>query len=378
MKVRAAQMDYLPPNDPDGGHWRSAVRSALARIEPLRIVRRMLDGGSSDAAELVRFEREIGLFELLVPEQFGGPGASMDEVVIAFEELGRALHPGPYLDSALALRVLSQVAGTELLAEALKGEHLGLSLDAGPSVTAVQDEGGWLLTGVRELETGLDGTDRLILVRAESPDDALFVVRSSGSGYQIETGPTVDPSSPSSRLQLRRTPADLLVKGPEVQRVVSEIVADGALLVAADAVGGAKACLDRAVQYSLLREQFGRPIGQFQAVKHQCAEMLVLVEGARLAVQAAASLLETDRGSAAAQEAVSIAKAAASDAYYACAMMSLHIFGGRGFLWSDDAHLYLRRALKDSVRYGGPAHHRWILSGLLGASGRGSAEVDAA
>lgn len=357
--------DYLPHRDPDAGSWRMAVRTALARIEPLGTVRGLLEGAEFDARALVRFEQELGLLALLVPEELGGSGASMAETVIAVEELGRVLYPGPYLDSMLALRVLAQLSEGDSLPPGAEAAHAGLSVDTAEGITA-SGSAGWRLSGSRELASGFDDGDRLIVVRAAAPEDALFLVRSGDAGCRIEIYPTVDPSSPASELRLDDCPATLLARGAAVGPLLAELTAFGAVLVAADAVGGAAACLDRAVQYAKEREQFGQPIGQFQAIKHQCAEMLVLVEGARLAVQAAAGVLDAGQPAA---EAVSVAKATACEAYQECAMMSLHIFGGRGFLWSDDAHLYLRRALKDSVRYGSPAAHRDTLAHLLRRSG---------
>jgi alkylation response protein AidB-like acyl-CoA dehydrogenase len=130
--------------------------------------------------------------------------------------------------------------------------------------------------------------------------------------------------------------------------------------LAAEQVGGSQACLDRAVDYARRRIQFGRPIGSFQAVKHLCAEMLLDLESARSAsFSAASAAARADEGL---PEAAAVAKACCSEAFVRIASDSLHVRGGLGFTWDDDAHLYFRRARSSALLFGDPAFHRELLA----------------
>jgi alkylation response protein AidB-like acyl-CoA dehydrogenase len=136
-----------------------------------------------------------------------------------------------------------------------------------------------------------------------------------------------------------------------------------AVALVAEQVGGAHACLDRAVTYAKARVQFGRPIGSFQAVKHLCAEMLVDLESARaLAFDAATA---ASRGGNDLAAAAAAAKACCSDAFVGIATDSLHVRGGRGFTWDDDAHLYFRRARSSALLFGDANTHRELLAHAL-------------
>jgi alkylation response protein AidB-like acyl-CoA dehydrogenase len=190
----------------------------------------------------------------------------------------------------------------------------------------------------------------------------------------------MDPTRPAWDVTLDNCPAELLGGVGDGDLAWAEFDLLGGFLTAAEAAGGARECLDRAVSYAKERVQFGRPIGQFQAIKHQCADMLVQCEGATLAVQAAADTLADWTADGALlsggptgpldspRVTVSVAKAYASEAFYRCAATSLHVHGGRGFLWEDDAHLYFRRAITGALQFGDAARHREIIASALAAS----------
>jgi alkylation response protein AidB-like acyl-CoA dehydrogenase len=363
--------------------WRAALRGALARSVKPELVRGLLEGQERPVPELAAFERSVGLTALALPAERGGGGASARELGIAFEELGRVLYPGPCLASTLALAVLDQLGTVELTAEVAGGMQAGLALGAepgDPGVRAASEPDGWRLQG--HSDAALDcGSAEVILVRAVTgAGTAVFAVRLPQPGCVTTELPTMDPTRPAWDVTLDNCPAELLGDAGGGDLVWAEFDLLGGFLIAAEAAGGARECLDRAVSYAKERVQFGRPIGQFQAIKHQCADMLVQCEGATLAVQAAADALAGLTGDGvllsdgptgpldSPRVAVSVAKAYACDAFYRCAASSLHIHGGRGFLWEDDAHLYFRRAITGALQFGDAARHREIIASALAAS----------
>ena len=162
-----------------------------------------------------------------------------------------------------------------------------------------------------------------------------------------------------------RIPGDALVGPAGGGWPILSGAIDGALIaLAAEQLGGAQRCLDMTVAYAKERHQFGRPIGSFQAIKHKCADMMVLVESARSAVYyAAAAQAEGDRDL---PTLASLAKAYCSDAYFRCAAESIQIHGGVGFTWEYDVHLYFKRAKSSETLLGDATFHRERIAGRVG------------
>nr|WP_275404124.1 acyl-CoA dehydrogenase [Pseudonocardia acidicola] len=167
---------------------------------------------------------------------------------------------------------------------------------------------------------------------------------------------TLDLTRQQAALRLEDAPARLLAGPDEIARVVGHAFEVGAVLLAAEQVGGAQHLLDLTVEYAKSRMQFGRPIGSFQAVKHRCADMLVAVEHARSTAYHAAWALQdgTDHPALA----TAIAQATCSDAYYRVAADTVQVHGGIGFTWEHQAHLYYKRAVTDAALLGGAEAHR--------------------
>jgi alkylation response protein AidB-like acyl-CoA dehydrogenase len=188
---------------------------------------------------------------------------------------------------------------------------------------------------------------------------SLFLVPGDAAGLERRALPTMDQTRRQAHLELRdvRVPASALLgqeggAGPALRRSLDL----AAVALAAEQVGGAQRCLDLAVDYARERVQFGRPIGSFQAIKHKCADMLVLVETARSAAYYAGCVAA--EGSAELGVAASLAKATCSEAYFRCAADCLQIFGGVGFTWEYDPHLYFKRAKSTETLLGDPDSHR--------------------
>jgi alkylation response protein AidB-like acyl-CoA dehydrogenase len=325
---------------------------------------------------------QLGLPGLALPEAYGGVGCSVTELALACEETGRFLAPSPLLATAVLTAPLLLALGTdaqraELLpriadgsltaALAVPGTHLATAL----ALTGDNDgawAGGGRAGGVQARRAGdvwrlygqtdqvLDGhSARLLLVAAHAGGFArsrtlLFLVRGDADGLVRTRLTALDLTRPQARLQLRDTEAELL--GSEEADVLTALAALGdsaAAVLAGEAVGAADQVLGLTVGYVRQREQFGRPIGSFQAVKHRLADVYVQVQAARSAAYYAA--WAATHG----QRVGGLALAQALEALRSAAAEGIQLHGGIGFTWEHEAHLYFKRACGDELLFG-PVH----------------------
>jgi alkylation response protein AidB-like acyl-CoA dehydrogenase len=293
----------------------AVVRSVAAAEDLTAETRRRLDGDLPGAGESWSRAGDLGWVGLHLPEDVGGAGAGLAELAVVLEGLGMVVASGPLLSSVVASAVIAQVGTDDQRAALLPG------LADGSTAASVAVEGGLLLGGVwAGLHLVASGAD---LVAVPAADVAVDPVR----GLDPTLGLTRAPSGTAG--------GEVLVGGLGVARTVLRTLA------AASAAGGARACLDMALDYAKVREQFGRPIGSFQAVKHHLADMLVRSEQA---VAAAWDAARVTAGGAEAELAAAGAAVVALDAYRLNARMNIQVLGGIGFTWEHDAHLHLRRA----------------------------------
>ena len=292
---------------------------------------------------------EAGWPAIVIPEDFGGWGFSHVELAVIFEELGRSLVRCPMLGTAAATEAIL-VGGDDVQ----KARYLEAIATGTPAALALGAD-------VRMAEGGLDGTANLVidgasagLVVVQTRFDGLFVTEH----FAAEAVEALDSTREMATLTFDNAPAERLERA-DVEVILARIRS----LVAAEAVGGAEACLDMAVDYAKVRRQFGQPIGSFQAIQHKCADMLLLVESARSASWYAASTIETDAKEL--EIASRTAKAYATDAFFKCAGENIQIHGGIGFTWEHDAHLYFKRARALQALYGEPREHREALATAL-------------
>ncbi|WP_060179491.1 acyl-CoA dehydrogenase [Streptomyces sp. IMTB 1903] len=287
-------MDFQPTQDQRD--LRAGVRALLEGRYGREALRASVDAAADAGAAVDRgLWRELGgagFFALRLPESEGGVGLGLPEAVLVFEEAGRALVPGPLVATHLAAGVVPGAA-------------------AGTAVVTAFDLGGDLVAYLGEADAvlGWDALPGGVPVRAADPLTPLYRVVRPGGG----AGPAYGPA-----------------------RNAAAYVSQGALLTAALQVGSALRTVELAVRYAGEREQFGQPIGAFQAVKHLCAQMLVRAEVARTAVYAAA--VTGDPGESAG------AKLLADEAAVRNARDCLQVHGGMGFTWEADVHLHLKRA----------------------------------
>ncbi|MFI5629382.1 acyl-CoA dehydrogenase [Streptomyces sp. NPDC051664] len=346
-----------------------SVRGWLARAVPPEEIRKLLDA-TAPSVPGVRPGywdglADQGLLALHLPEEHGGGGGALLDLAVVLEETGRAALPGPYLTTVLASALLG-AAGTSDLAPALAdGTRIG-AVALGPgTLTAVECEGGHLLDGVAPpVLCGADA-DLLLLPAASAGGTRWFAVDSAAEGLTVRPHRGADPTRHTAEVRA----GGLLVPVARAVRVDSGTVRDlAAVLFAAEACGTAAWALDTAVAYAKVREQFGRPIGQFQGIKHLCADMLVRVEQARALVWDAARA--ADEAPETRAMVAALAAGTALDAAYSCAKDCIQILGGIGFTWEHDAHLHLRRAVVARQLLGAGDAHRLRAARLAGGGAR--------
>ncbi|MEV8108653.1 acyl-CoA dehydrogenase family protein, partial [Streptomyces sp. NPDC088135] len=336
-----------------------AVRGWLARAVPPQEIRALLDA-DAPATPGVRPGywdglAEQGLLAVHLPEEHGGGGGRLLDLAVVLEEAGRATLPGPCLSSSLASAVLHGAGPHGLVRDLAAGTRVG-AVALGPgTLTAVEHEDGHLLDGTAP--PVLSGADAdLLLLPAESATGTLwFAVDAATEGLTARPHQGADPTRPTAEIHAEA----VLVPAARLVRTDTARVRDlAAVLLAAEACGTAAKALHTAAEHAKVREQFGRPIGQFQGVKHLCADMLVRVERARALVWDAARAADEEKDPDVRSMVAALAASDALDAAYGCAKDCIQILGGIGFTWEHDAHLYLRRALVARQLLGTGDSHR--------------------
>ena len=321
---------------------RDLVRSWAAGTGAADTVRDIEDGHADAWRTVYDGVAELGLFGVAVAEEAGGAGGSVIDLCAMVEEAARALIPGPVATTALASLVVSD----PVLLQALSAGQM----TAGAALSADLREEAGRISGSADYVLGAMATGLLLL----PVGDHVVVVDAAADGVVVEPLPATDFSRPLARVTLDGASATRLA-------VSRQRFADlAATVMAAEAAGVARWTLDTATEYAKVREQFGKPIGSFQAVKHMCAEMLLRSQQIAVAASDAAEAAAAD-ASASADAQLSIASAVAAatgiDAAKGNAKDCIQVLGGIGITWEHDAHLYLRRAYGIAQFLGGRSHN---------------------
>jgi alkylation response protein AidB-like acyl-CoA dehydrogenase len=358
---------------------RTSVRRFLADRAPLPRARELMGTGTGlDAAVWKQAGTQLGLQGIAIPEEYGGSGFSFAEQAIVLEELGAGLYTGPYLASAvLAATALlaspDEEARRELLPAIASGQTiaaLAFTEDDGSwdpaaiRLAAAPDGGRWVLDGHKSFV--LDGAVATLLLTVAVTGDglSLFAVDASSAGLAVTALPTLDETRGLARLEFTSVTARLIGAPGDAAAILGHVLDVAAIALAAEQLGGAQRALDMAVSYAKAREQFGRPIGSFQTIKHRCADLLAEVESLRSAVAYAASAVAA--GSVEVPVLASLIKAYASEVYFHAAAENIQIHGGIGFTWEHDAHLYFKRAKASELFLGDGSYHRERLAQRIG------------
>lgn len=326
---------------------RDTVRSYLAeKASVARYVRTVLDDPAGTTDEVWTGLAALGATGVLVPQEYGGSGMTMVEAGIVAEELGAALYPGPWLSSAVAAtRALTRMAtGVGFL---LRGIADGSTVaTVGPlGGSRVVVESGRLHGEIEALPDA--AVADVVLVLTEG--GGLFAADPTSAGVSVTVRQHVDPTRKLFDVEFDGVAAQRLASpsAHEIQGLVDDVL----IAYAADALGAATAVMNLAVEYAKVRRQFDQPIGSFQAVQHLCVDMYETVELARSGVLYA--LWSADAAQPAERHLAAVRAKAFAAQLATVADTAIQVFGGIGYTWEHDAHLYLKRLLGWSAFLGG-------------------------
>jgi alkylation response protein AidB-like acyl-CoA dehydrogenase len=358
---------------------KESARALLARECGPGRVRELMETGTAHDEGLWQSLADQGWTGLAVPEEHGGLGLGLVEMAAVAEEMGRACLPGAFLSTLFAAalveragsaeqraRYLEPIAAGELKATvALLEESASWDADA-VKLEASRDGGDFTLKGRKLFVPDAGVADLLVCVARDGDSLSLLPVERGAVGLSIQPMPSMDATRKLYEVAFEG------LKVAESEAFGADGDARGALrgasevataLLCAEMVGGMQWVLDTTVEYAKTRQQFGRPIGSFQAVQHMCADMLLLTESARSAAYYAAWALTEDDP--AARTAVSVAKAYCSDAYREVANRGVQVHGGIGFTWEHDLQLYYKRSKSSETLFGDATFHRERLARLV-------------
>jgi alkylation response protein AidB-like acyl-CoA dehydrogenase len=337
---------------------RDSARKFFAGECPSGEVRRLMETETAFDAALWAKLTDQGYTGIIFPEEYGGVGLGKVELILLMEEAGRALLPGPFFSTvALAGSVLEVAASAEQKKKYLAPICQG---SARATVAILEVSANWnLLSLEMSANKGKLNGEKLFVPDAAVADflivvvrDGVFLVEAKAPGMKISAMATMDLTRKLNTVQFNNTPAEKIGESSALPRAIDIATA----AISAEMVGGMQRCLDLTVEYAKTRKQFGKPIGMFQAVQHQCADMYLETESSRSAVYYAAWALEENAPDAA--TAVSIAKMYASDASRTVGNRGIQVHGGMGFTWENDLHLYYRRAKGSENAFGDATFHR--------------------
>jgi alkylation response protein AidB-like acyl-CoA dehydrogenase len=340
------------------------VRGFVAKECPPQTVRAIFDGEREGVGALWKGLAEIGVAGLVVPEAYGGAGLELLELALAAEELGRGAVPVPFLGHALAALALA-AGGSDAQREEWLPRLASGAVRA--SVALAEGDGRWLPgEWSAELSQGRLSGRKAFVPEAEGAE--LFVVgcrggalalAEAGAGVRAAPEPTLDRGRPLATLDLDGAAAEPLPGGDP-----GRLVDAASVLLAADAFGAAHQLVRMTASYVQARQQFGQPLAQFQAVKHQLANMALEVDPTRGLWWYAAHAF--DHAPEQAPRAAALAKAHITDRAQQVARDAVEAHGGIGFTWECDVQLWFKRILFDRLWLGAPELHRERFAALEG------------
>jgi len=309
---------------------------------------------------------ELGWTGLALPEEWGGQGLGIVDLAILFEEMGYALAPSPLLSNTVVGLALAHCGSDDQRERYLRplaaGERRGTPAlwDAGSpasigefTMEAEADGDGVVLNGEKTLVIDAAGADFFLVATA---DGRRHLVERDAAGLTLTPQGSIDLTRRLSTVAfdgVRVAAADTL---PGAREDYNAVFFRVCVALAAESTGVAQRTMEMAVEYAKDRQQFGRPIGAYQAVSHRCAQMLLETENARSAVYGAAWAADAEPDSL--PLAASMAKAYACDAGWRVPDASIQVHGGIGFTWEHDLHFFLKRGRANAAMFGDPKWHR--------------------
>lgn len=342
------------------------ARKFFAAECPMSDVRRIMETAEAHDDKLWKHMAEQGFLGVVIPEDAGGMGLGYVELAALTEEMGRALVPGAFISNLLASGAINASGSKAHLAEIANGTKkatLAL-LEASASwdpdaVTLTARDGG--LRGEKLFVTDAGVADVIVVAARDRGELALYAI--DARKLAKSAMPAMDLTRRLYKVEFHDEQGELLVRGDGARKALDHALDVATIALCAEMTGGMQRTMEIAVEYAKTRKQFGKPIGQYQAVQHQCADMLLWTESSRSAAFYAAWAMT--EGTAEARTAVSVAKVYASDACREVGNRGVQVQGGMGFTWENDTHLFYRRAKASEIAFGDATFHRERIAKLV-------------
>jgi alkylation response protein AidB-like acyl-CoA dehydrogenase len=344
---------------------RTNARKFFANECPSAEVRRIMETPTAFDEKLYSKMAEQGFTGIVFPEQYGGLGLGHVEMAALLEEMGRALVPGPYFSSIFLAGATIDASGSheqklqylQPLAEGTQRATLALleaSASWDPNDVQMEASLNHTLTGEKLFVNDASSADFLVVAARSQGELALYIVDAKAVSISPMNG--MDITRRIDAVRFDSAPAELLARGAAALKGLQSALRTAAVALSAELTGTMQRAMELAVEYAKTRKQFGKPIGSYQAVQHQCADMYLWTESSRSAALYAAWALENNAEDA--EKAVSVAKMYASDAAREITSRAIQVHGGNGFTWENDCHLCFRRAKAGESMLGDPSYHR--------------------
>lgn len=348
----------------DQSLFQQSLRGYLAERVPMERVRSVMESATGHDHALLRQLAEQGVTGIMVPAEGGGSGLGLLDAAIAAEELGRAATPFSFHSAAVIAPLLLGAARDSAvrnhwLARIAEGKGLlGVVLGIPAAI-------GGRLRGQQRFAADAAVADAYLVVAGTGPATELLLVPRDAAGIEVTELATVDATRRVAQVAFADVAVDASMKleVADAASVVARAVDAGRVALAADALGAAERSLELAIQYALTREQFGRQIGSFQAVKHMCAEVYAEVEPLRALLWYAAFAWDAGREDAAAMAA--LVKSHGSEVATEATTTCVQVYGGMGFTYECDMQIWFKRAGYDRQMLGGPTSLRERAAGLM-------------
>jgi alkylation response protein AidB-like acyl-CoA dehydrogenase len=339
----------------------SNARKFFAAECPTAEVRRIMETEHAHDEKLWRHMAEQGFLGVVIPEEAGGMGLGIVELAALAEEMGRALVPGAFIANVLASAALHTAGSTKYLADIASGKIKA-------TLALLESSGKWDVDAVAM--AALKG-EKMFVPDAGIADVIVVAARDGGdlALYAIDAKSTTRSAMPFVDLTRRlykvgfNGGGERIATGAAARKALEQALDIATVALCAEMTGGMQRTMEIAVEYAKTRKQFGKPIGQYQAVQHQCADMYLWTESSRSATYYAAWAL--DSGIPEARSAVSVAKVYASDACRETGNRGVQVQGGMGFTWENDTHLFYRRAKASEIAFGDATYHRERIAKLV-------------
>ncbi|MBW1912577.1 MAG: acyl-CoA/acyl-ACP dehydrogenase [Deltaproteobacteria bacterium] len=362
----------------------STVRRYMEKECTTEFVREMMEDANGYSPKMWQDVADMGLLGVNISEVDAGSGMGLVELMVVMEQMGRALFPGALLETMMVAEAINEwgngdqkklylpkIANGELIGTLAIDEPEGFWDAEAVQATGKREGDRYRLSGTKFFVPYANVADLMVCaVRTSKGSRAeegvtLLLVEPKKDGVKVETLPTMDESYKLCEVCLDGvaiSASQILGEEGAGWQIWDKVRQKATVLASAEMVGGAERVMEMIVAYSKERQQFDKLIGSFQAIKHRCVDMLVDVVNSRGCVYYAAWAVENQAKDA--EIAVSSAKAYASDAYVNAAQKALQSFGGIGFTWEHDIHLFMKRARRLEMTFGDATFHRELMASL--------------